>query len=108
MIYILYQKFLQVSDMRMESTLISCTDASFFPLFWDSLFFLVSVGGALLLSRVRFFATPWTVAARLQEESTGILQAKILEWVAMLSSRGSSQPRYQTQVFHIAGGFFTS
>ena len=36
----------------------------------------------------------------------GILQARILEWVAMLSSRGSSQPRDQTQVFHIAGGFF--
>ena len=27
-----------------------------------------------------------------------ILQARILEWVAMPSSRGSSQPRYQTQV----------
>ena len=27
----------------------------------------------------------------------GILQARILEWVAMLSSRGSSQPRDQTQ-----------
>ena len=26
----------------------------------------------------------------------GILQAKILEWVAISSSRGSSQPRYQT------------
>ena len=37
----------------------------------------------------------------------GILQAKILEWVAMLSSRGSSQPRDQTQVFCIAGRFFT-
>ena len=38
----------------------------------------------------------------------GILQAKILEWVAMRSSRGSSQPRDQTQVSHIAGRFFTS
>ena len=28
----------------------------------------------------------------------GILQARILEWVAMLSSRGSSQPRDQTRV----------
>ena len=37
----------------------------------------------------------------------GILQAGILEWVAMPSSRGSSQPRNQTQVFHIAEGFFT-
>ena len=37
----------------------------------------------------------------------GILQARILEWVAVLSSRGSSQPRDQTQISHIAGGFFT-
>ena len=38
----------------------------------------------------------------------GILQARILEWVAFPFSRGSSQPRAQTQVSHIAGGFFTS
>ena len=37
----------------------------------------------------------------------GILQARILEWVAIPFSRGSSQPRDQTQVSHIAGGFFT-
>ena len=35
-----------------------------------------------------------------------ILQARILEWVAMPSSRGSSQPRDQTQVFCNAVGFF--
>ena len=38
----------------------------------------------------------------------GILQARILEWVAFPFFRGSSQPRDQTQVSHIAGGFFTS
>ena len=38
----------------------------------------------------------------------GILQARILEWVAFPFSRGSSQPRDQTQVSHIAGRFFTS
>ena len=43
---------------------------------------------------------PWTVH--------GILQARILEWVAFLLSRGSSQPRDQTQVSRNAGGFFTS
>ena len=37
----------------------------------------------------------------------GILQARILEWAAILSSRGSSQPRDRTQVSHIAGRFFT-
>ena len=37
----------------------------------------------------------------------GILQARILEWVAIPFSRGSSQTRDGTQVSHIAGGFFT-
>ena len=36
------------------------------------------------------------------------LQATKLEWVAMPSSRGSSQPRDQTQVSSTAGGFFTN
>ena len=39
--------------------------------------------------------------------SIRILQARILEWVAMSSPRGSSQPKDQTQVSSIAGGFFT-
>jgi len=34
-------------------------------------------------------------------------QARILEWVAISSSRGSSGPKDQTQVSLIAGGFFT-
>ena len=38
----------------------------------------------------------------------GIPQARILEWVAFPFSKGSSQARDQTQVSHIAGGFFTS
>ena len=38
----------------------------------------------------------------------GILQARILEWAAFPFSRGSSQPRDQTQVSHIAGGLFTN
>ena len=37
----------------------------------------------------------------------GILQSRILEWVAMSSSRGSSWPRDQTWVSCIAGRFFT-
>ena len=36
----------------------------------------------------------------------GILQARILEWVAVSFSRGSSWVRNQTQVFHMAGSFF--
>ena len=38
----------------------------------------------------------------------GILQARILEWVAVPFSRGSSQPRDGTHVSHIAGGLVTS
>ena len=38
----------------------------------------------------------------------GILQARILEWVAFPFSRRSPQLRDQTEVSHIAGGFFTS
>ena len=37
----------------------------------------------------------------------GILQARILEWVAISFSKGSSWSRDWTQVSHIAGGFFT-
>ena len=37
----------------------------------------------------------------------GILQAKILEWVAISFSRGASQPRDQTWVSFIADKFFT-
>ena len=38
----------------------------------------------------------------------GILQARILQWVAFLFSRGSSQPRDKTQVSRIAGIFSTN
>ena len=37
----------------------------------------------------------------------GILQGRMLEWVALPFSRGSSQARDRTQVPHIAGEFFT-
>ena len=54
------------------------------------------------LSRVQLFVTPQTIA-RQAPLSTGILQARILEWVVMPFSRGSSQPRDQTQVSHLLG-----
>ena len=38
----------------------------------------------------------------------GILQAGILEWIAISFSIGSSRPRNQTQAFCIAGRFFTN
>ena len=38
----------------------------------------------------------------------GILQARVLEWVAISFSRGSSWPRDQAHISFIAGGFFTA
>ena len=38
----------------------------------------------------------------------GILQARILEWVAFLFSRGSSRPRDPTQISSLAGKFYTT
>ena len=37
----------------------------------------------------------------------GVLQARTLEWVAVPSSRGSSQPRDQSHSSWVAGGFLT-
>ena len=38
----------------------------------------------------------------------GLLQARILEWVAISFSRVSSRPRDRTCVSYVAGGFFTT
>ena len=62
-----------------------------------------------LFSHVWLFATLCTVAHQ-APLSIGILQARILEWVAKPSSKGSSQSRDQTHIFWgscISGGFFT-
>ena len=45
------------------------------------------------LSHVRLFATPWAIAHLPGSSVHEILQASTLEWVAVLSSRESSQPR---------------
>ena len=50
-----------------------------------------------LVTQLYLTLTPWT-AAHQASLSMGILQARILEWVAMPSSRGSSQPRDRSQV----------
>ena len=52
-------------------------------------------------SHVQIFATPWAVAYQ-APLSMELLQARILEWVAMPSSRGSSLPRDQTHVSNIS------
>ena len=42
------------------------------------------------------FGTPWTICSPPGSSVHGISQARILEWVAISFSRGSSQPRDQT------------
>ena len=53
-------------------------------------------------SYVQLFATPWMI------QSMEYPQARILEWVAIAFSRGSSQLRDQILVSCTASGFFTS
>ena len=60
-------------------------------LFWDK-YFLVCVLSHSVVSNC--FATLWTVVRQASVVVHGILQARILEWVAISSSRGSSWPRY--------------
>ena len=60
----------------------------------------------LIYSVVFNSVAPWTVVHQ-APLSMGILQARVLEWVAMPSSRGSSQPSDQIQASRTAGGFFT-
>ena len=54
------------------------------------------------LSCVQLCATPWTVAHQAPLSVHGILQARILEWVAMPSSRGPSRPRDQTCISYVS------
>ena len=60
-----------------------------------------------LLSCVQLFATLWTVAFQAGSPVHGIFQARVLEWVAISFSRGSSRPRDRTWVSHIVGRRFT-
>ena len=50
-----------------------------------------------LVARSRLTVAPWTIAHQ-APLSMGIFQARTLEWVAMPSSKGSSQHRDPTQV----------
>ena len=63
---------------------------------------------AVVLSHFSCFRPCNPMDCRLPGSSVhGILQARILEWVAISFSRGPSWPRDRTQVFCIAGRFFT-
>ena len=62
----------------------------------------IEVKWSEILCHVWIFVTPMDYRVH------GILQVRILEWVNIPFSRGSSQSRDETQVSHIAGRFFTS
>ena len=47
------------------------------------------------------FETPWTVARQALLSVHAILQARILDWVAISFSRGLSQPSDQTYASYI-------
>ena len=77
----------------------------FFPLFifwcWGYLAFAYIV-------KVKVAQSCLTLGDPMDYRVHGILQARILEWVAFPFSRGSSQPRNWTGISCIAGGFFTN
>ena len=53
-----------------------------------------------VLSLVWFFVTPWTITCQ-ASLSMGFSRQEILEWDAILSSRGSSWPRVQAGVSYV-------
>ena len=77
-----------------------------FSAVWDSLIIIIVCLCVLIRSVLSDSLQPLGTAVHRAPLSMGILQAKILEWVAMPSSTGFSQPRDRAQVSHIVGGFF--
>ena len=67
---------------------------------FQNLEFFSKVHYLLLFSQIFFFQL-------LNFKILVCMRSSILEWVAVPSSRGSSQRRDRTQVCHFAGGFFT-
>ena len=88
---------------------LSSSQQYFMPVFLQ-----VFVSSLLLLTtawkwkKVKVVQSCPTFCSPVDSTAHGVLQARILEWVASLFSRGSSQTRDWTQVSCIAGEFFTS
>ena len=61
----------------------------------------------VLVTQVCLTVTTWTVCRPPGSSVHGILQARMLEWVAIPFSRESSRRRDQTQLSDVAGIFFT-
>ena len=75
--------------------------------FWhlETLFLLKCRYNIVLVSGVQQSVTVCRLVMSDSLRLHGILQARILEWVAFAFSRGSSQPRDRTQVSCVAGGY---
>ena len=63
------------------------------------------VRGSISLLKVKVAQSSPTICDPMDYTIHGIHQTRILEWVAVPFSRGSSQSRDQIQVSHLAGGF---
>ena len=70
--------------------------------------FLPSLPSLFMKVKVKVAQSCMTICNPMDYTVHGILQDRILEWVAYPFSRGSSWPRSQTGVSCTAGGFFTS
>ena len=103
-----------VQNANVNSILLLCVCDLFFlsevPLIFfscDTLKFHYSAPGVVqLLSHVWLLATPWLYPPG--SSAHGTSQARVPEWVALSFSRRFSQPRNQTRISCIAGGFFTT
>ena len=91
--------FTRASSQTRDRTRVSCTAGRFFT-DWTTL-------EAQSHSVESTFCDPMDCSLP-GSSGHGILQARILKWVAVPFSRGSSQPRDWTQVSHISSVFFTA
>ena len=74
---------------------------------WNDTLHNICHGGGTVTKSCPTLATPWTLACQ-APLSMVFSRARILEWVAISFSRGSSRPRNQTRVSCPAGRFFTN
>ena len=98
----LTRHFQHLLSARLLSSLYSCRCFSFHFQKFHIKCMLVTQ-----LSHVWVFATPWTVAPPPGSSVHWILQVRILQWVAISFSRGSSRPKHRNWVSRTSGRFFT-
>ena len=81
-----------------------------FSFFFFSVFIEIALCCKKMASKVKVKVSQLclTLCDPMEHTVHGVLQVRILEWVAVPFSSGSSQPRDGTQVFCIVGRFFTS